>query len=833
MIEANLFYAHQINNVRRYFVIRFVTYFNILRLTLSFYIFFFIFKASAQSIDIEGKVIDEKSFKPISNASIKIVGTFYGTKTDSLGNFFLKIPISNTIIEISSLGYEKRSLPITTSTFLVFRLSQKFSELNEILVKPTENTAWAIIRKVLEKKPLNDPQNFDSFQAELYSKVLVKGDFSIKNKKADTLNSRSFNGNFYQLENYGKLYQKNKKRKEVILHSLSTLPSFIPVNSFIDPNINPFGFYQPFILFRLFQSFSSTTPNIERLYVNPINNQFTKQYDFEIKDTLIVDSRARYLIEFMPLFGQKFDGLMGTIQIDTLDFSIVKVNVEPFDSLQITKFKIEQEYRKINDKWYPSKSEIYVSYPILSKNINGRYEATYTTFLRNFSIPIVDENIVFDGTTKVISMFADTISNSFFQQYRFENLSELEQGVYNKWQFDKFPAVKKVLKFIDKPIKAIVSGTLNNRNFTIFNFGTGFNRFEGFKIGLGIQNNYLNNPRFGVQLAGNYSSIIKLGQFLGNSSWFITKNRYNSFQIFYNDYINRPGQVDFLRPNYIIPKTTSFNFRFDSIYVDKIHRYGIALALKPFNFTQVQIRLYNENRKGITYGIFDNENNEVNLGNIEFNVRFAFKETFIRNGYLENVQNLYFPIINFCLKRSIGFDESTYNFLQSSVAIQQQFRIKKVGALNLFFQAGYSLGDIPYTHLFNNLSSGLNYFDVNSGGLNTTSLTNFAYNKYVSIIANHNFGKNLYRSSIKWFQPEFSIGVSMAYSKLNQKHKIEGRFLEDFSNFYPEYSSTIINIFKFKILGGNVGLGVFGSYSNKSDLNQKFRITPRFTFNFL
>ncbi len=804
-----------------------------MRLTFSFLIFFFVCEATAQNIIIEGKVIDEISFKPISNASIKIVGTFFGTKTDSLGHFNLKVPITNKTFEISSLGYEKQTLSVTSSTFLVFKLSQKSSELNEIFIKPRENPAWEIIRKVLEKIPLNDPQKFDSFQAELYSKVLVNGDFLMINRKADTIKTKSFNSNFYQLENYGKLYQKNKKRKEVILHSFSTLPSFLPVNSLIDPNVNPFGFYQPFILFRLFQSFSSSAPNIERLYVNPINNQFNKQYDFEIKDTLIFDTHVRYLVEFKPLLGQKFDGLIGSIQIDTVDFSIVKVHAEPFDSLQVTKFKVEQEYKKNNDKWYPSKSEIKIAYPIESKNINGKYEATYTTFLRNFSIPITDKEIVFDGTTKVISMFADTISNSSFQQFRFEDLSEREKGVYKKWQFDKYPAVRKTLNFMNKPMKTVISGTINNRNFTIFNFGIGFNRLEGFKAGLGIQNNYLNNPRFGVQLAGNYSSTLKLGQFLGNSSWFITKNRYNSFQIFYNDFINRPGQVEFLRPNFIIPRTTSFNFRFDSIYVDKINRYGLSLALKPFNFTQIQFRLYNENRRGIAYRIFNVENNEVNLRNIEFNARFAFKETFIRNGYFEIVQNLYYPIINFTLKKSISFDESTYDFLQSSIAIQQQFRIKKVGALNFFIQAGYSHGDLPYSHLYNNLSSRLNYFEVNSGGLNTTSLINFAYNKYVSIIANHNFGKNLYRSSIKWFQPELSIGVSIAYSKLDENYKIEGINLEDFSDFYPEYSSTIINIFKFKLLGGNVGLGFFGSYSNKSDLNQKFRITPRFTFNFL
>ena len=154
----------------------------------------------------------------------------------------------------------------------------------------------------------------------------------------------------FMLENSGMLYQKNKMRKEVISRSLNSFPFFIPFNSVAVPDLNPFGFYLPVFNFRIgkpagmdadFQSFS-----FQRILVNPISENSFELYDFELIDTVLTENRPQFLISFQPYQGKSFDGFKGSFEIDTVDFAISKVNAMTFDSLQMSKFVLNQNTSK-------------------------------------------------------------------------------------------------------------------------------------------------------------------------------------------------------------------------------------------------------------------------------------------------------------------------------------------------------------------------------------------------------------------------------------------------------------------------------------------------------
>lgn len=68
---------------------------------------------SAQTGSIKGKVIDNNA-QPIIGANVIIEGTFYGDACDENGFFEIKnIPFGNYILEVSSIGYEKRKIKVT------------------------------------------------------------------------------------------------------------------------------------------------------------------------------------------------------------------------------------------------------------------------------------------------------------------------------------------------------------------------------------------------------------------------------------------------------------------------------------------------------------------------------------------------------------------------------------------------------------------------------------------------------------------------------------------------------------------------------------------------
>ena len=60
------------------------------------------------SIGLDGKVINNKTHKPVSNATIKLVGTNKTTKTDSTGTFRLAdVGKGHKKLKITAKGYQK------------------------------------------------------------------------------------------------------------------------------------------------------------------------------------------------------------------------------------------------------------------------------------------------------------------------------------------------------------------------------------------------------------------------------------------------------------------------------------------------------------------------------------------------------------------------------------------------------------------------------------------------------------------------------------------------------------------------------------------------------
>ena len=118
-------------------------------------------------------VISSVDYKPIHKASIKLKNTLKGVQTDSIGRFKISTSKPSVSIEISCIGFSKQTSILSKEHFVVIKLEPSETHLDELFVKPTENPAWEIIRKVRENKNANNPENYDEFQAELYSKTVL------------------------------------------------------------------------------------------------------------------------------------------------------------------------------------------------------------------------------------------------------------------------------------------------------------------------------------------------------------------------------------------------------------------------------------------------------------------------------------------------------------------------------------------------------------------------------------------------------------------------------------------------------------------------------------
>src|ERR1700761_7115886 len=87
--------------------------------------------ARAQSKTVTGTVLDDKG-APLVGATVKIKGSQDAVSTDGTGKFSLSAPASAKELEVSYVGYETRTVPIS-SDIRVSMVSTR-SNMDEVVV---------------------------------------------------------------------------------------------------------------------------------------------------------------------------------------------------------------------------------------------------------------------------------------------------------------------------------------------------------------------------------------------------------------------------------------------------------------------------------------------------------------------------------------------------------------------------------------------------------------------------------------------------------------------------------------------------------------------------
>ncbi|HEX3768674.1 MAG TPA: carboxypeptidase-like regulatory domain-containing protein, partial [Puia sp.] len=84
---------------------------------------------------ITGKVINKTTQQPVTNATVQVKGTVIATRTDSSGDFSIRVPKDNSELEISSVGFATMSVPLAgKSSAGEIQLAVTVGNLNEVFV---------------------------------------------------------------------------------------------------------------------------------------------------------------------------------------------------------------------------------------------------------------------------------------------------------------------------------------------------------------------------------------------------------------------------------------------------------------------------------------------------------------------------------------------------------------------------------------------------------------------------------------------------------------------------------------------------------------------------
>ena len=136
--------------------------------------FIFIISSFAQIKEIKGIVLDSLTHKPLAFVPITINNTNNGCVTDLNGKFSYTSNIIISSIKFSYLGYVECNIK-PNSAYLTVLLKSTYLYLPEFTVSTKDNPALRIIRRVIENRKLNNPENLNSFKYHSYSKFVLGG----------------------------------------------------------------------------------------------------------------------------------------------------------------------------------------------------------------------------------------------------------------------------------------------------------------------------------------------------------------------------------------------------------------------------------------------------------------------------------------------------------------------------------------------------------------------------------------------------------------------------------------------------------------------------------
>ncbi|WP_435355156.1 DUF5686 family protein [Emticicia sp. SJ17W-69] len=787
---------------------------------------------NAQTFLAKGKIIDESDQSKLSFVSIRLKNTLKGTQSDIEGNFTIKVKSLKDTLTFSFMGYESKQLSINEllqqNEGLVF-LKQKNKDLNEVVVRPRENPAWEIIRRVLKNKDQNDPEKLDTYQYNSYSKIDISIDsLKIVFKKDTNKIGRRKSATYYIQENYSKvIYKKPAKKKETIIASIGNWPvTYTYIANTFPLDINPFGFYHELFNFTL----------LKRFYVNPINSKTFKQYDFELKDTLIHKADSTFIIAYKPYYSKNFEGLTGILQINSASYALENISAKPADTLQFTTFQINQQYSKIANQWFPSKSEITILGNYDKNKINSFGSLKITNVYKDIIINQTIENKLFDESNREMLPNATKISNVAFKKYRLDSLSNQEIEAYQLFhRSKKTEDLLKIDSIVNPFLMGAMAGVLEIGKVDILtNFLVQLNNsYEKIRIGIGLQNNQRLKPKFRMMGAVGYGIFDHKPKYQGIISWHITPDRYNKLSIFYENDYKIPANTRFLQPNFYNEELTPIPYSIkDSIPVriDKFRKYGISLHFKPIPYTWWRISLENELRIP-QYNYQFQESKTFQTSEIKLDIRFAYKEMLNRIGRIENVINRWYPIINLQFIRAIPNFNGNYNYWKTSADMEYQIRFKKIGFTTINLNGGYAMGKIPYPFLFGALGGrGTLSLSANNNSDSFKTLDYGAYlsDKYVSLTVKHNFGRTLIRPRNKFFQPSISIFNNLIYGALKTPEAHQFIQFSTFNKGYFEVGIEIKDLFRIPIkkifIGSGLGLAYHYGASSAINIKENFRL---------
>ncbi len=467
----------------------------------------------AQSTRVRGRVTDMEG-NPLSFASVVFKGTTVGMMTDEEGLFSLETREAVDTLQVMMMGYISQERAVKRAAYSEhhFKLQTADFAIDQVVVTPGENPAFPILDRVIERKKRNNPDHYDSYTTDTYTKMEL-GLTNIKEEFKNKRMQRNFGFIFEYVDtsaltgrrylpamisetkaDYYHALSPSVDREVIRANRVSGVEDTFSIAQFTGQMPGNVNFYHNFIdIFNV--RFASPLADGGRMF-----------YNYFLIDSLEIEGRKSYKIRFHPrsLASPVLDGEM---HIDAESYALKNVSARLPRRSNINWIKhlvLENENELVDSlHWMRRRDRVQAEFTISLRDSSkltsfiGTREVAYRNTRIGVEIP---EEVLRMDNNVYVEAREEVQDDAFWNEVRPYALSEREQGIYHMVDsIQRAPLYRNIYTTINM----FIVGHYNTKYIGIGPYYklASFNDLEGFR------------PQLGGRTTANFSRRVRLSAY--------------------------------------------------------------------------------------------------------------------------------------------------------------------------------------------------------------------------------------------------------------------------------------------------------------------------------
>lgn len=717
-------------------------------------------------------------------------------------------PEGNTQVTLKMTSFRDTTIDVT-GDMIVF-MTEQASEIDEVVILPGVNPAERIMELAIENRKKNHPKSDVAFKYDSYSKFIftINQDAlaQISDTTADTnlLDLRKFfdQQHIFLLESTStKFFKPPFKEKEVI--------SAYRVSGFSDPMFSTFANE-----LQSFNFYDNQFDILGRSYLNPLALGSIRRYLFILEDTTITaPGDTTYTIRFQPRRDKNFEGMKGTLYINTRGFAVEKVSAEPAENNGGVHPKIIQEYSLVDGKkWFPYKLSTEVTAPglMLSSKIKDAYlVGKGNTYIDHVVLDADLKDERFNAVFVETARDANAKDSTHWEEKRKYDLDSKDLRTYKVIDsVSKEENLEGKLKTLQSLLQGkIPLGYLQADILRLVNFRD----YEGFRLGIGLETSDKLSTRFRVGGYFAYGFKDKMWKYGGYGKVTLFPKYFLDFEARYQEDIIERGGTGMTSE----PVITQLNSFYRNIYIRQMDKQRIGeIAFSGYVFPRMKFRLSGSyQRIGFTQG-YQYQWSDPQMGSVDqyevaessLELTWAIRDKVMSLGTKRVSLGSKWPILTLKLTKSLpGITADKIDYTRITGGIQQIVPVRAVGKLTYVLMGTALDGDAPLLLQQVGQGTGGMWKLSAANSFETMTASTYFSSRMAALFTRFDF--KAIKTNKKWTKPQFAIHHAVGYgSKEDQsRHSIP------FNSLDKGYAETGL-LANSLLIFNRIGFGIGGFY---------------------